>query len=35
MSQPWLTFALLFAAGWLAYGLHISRIRMIRMGAIQ
>ncbi|MFF3610287.1 DUF3592 domain-containing protein [Streptomyces sp. NPDC002580] len=25
MSQPWLTFALLFAAGWLAYGLRVVR----------
>ncbi|MEU9466453.1 DUF3592 domain-containing protein [Streptomyces avermitilis] len=25
MSQPWLTFALLFAVGWLAYGLRVAR----------
>ncbi|MHA5053373.1 DUF3592 domain-containing protein [Streptomyces sp. SD15] len=25
MSQPWLTFAFLFAAGWLAYGLRVVR----------
>ncbi|MFE0454861.1 hypothetical protein ACFW2D_27035 [Streptomyces sp. NPDC058914] len=24
MTQPWLTFALIFAAGWLAYGLRVT-----------
>ncbi|MFF3498371.1 DUF3592 domain-containing protein [Streptomyces sp. NPDC003247] len=25
MTQPWLTFALIFAAGWLTYGLRVTR----------